>query len=89
MVITTTYGIEGHQVDSYMGVVSAAQILGLGGGNKGVQRGWQAGVDAVNTILAEQATALGADAVLSVRYLISGPQICATGTAVKLDNAGI
>ena len=78
MIITTTLSVEGRTVSEYLGIVSAAQVMVMPGGNKGVQRGWQAGV------LLQQAASLGADAVVGVSYTPFGMNICATGTAVRL-----
>jgi uncharacterized protein YbjQ (UPF0145 family) len=85
MIITTTASIEGRQITKYLGVVSAAVIPGFGGGQKGVQRGWKAGVAAATEILAQEATELGANAVIAAHFELSGIYICATGTAVMLD----
>ena len=85
MIITTAPIVDGHQIAQYLGVVSAAQIMVMPGGNKGVQRGWQAGVEGTTAILAEQAGALGANAVVGVSYQAFGMNICATGTAVRLS----
>ena len=82
MIITTTLSVEGRTVSEYLGIVSAAQVMP--GGNKGVQRGWQAGVDGATEILLQQAASLGADAVVGVSYTPFGMNICATGTAVRL-----
>lgn len=51
MIITTTLSVEGRTVSEYLGIVSAAQVMVMPGGNKGVQRGWQAGVDGATEIL--------------------------------------
>ena len=40
MIITTTLSVEGRTVSEYLGIVSAAQVMVMPGGNKGVQRGW-------------------------------------------------
>lgn len=84
MIITTSQTVEGRQISEYLGIVSAAQVMVLAAGNKGVQRGWQAGVDGATDILKQQATSLGADAVISARFEPFGSNICATGTAVRL-----
>ena len=78
MIITTTLSVEGRTVSEYLG------IMVMPGGNKGVQRGWQAGVDGATEILLQQAASLGADAVVGVSYTPFGMNICATGTAVRL-----
>lgn len=84
MIITTAYSVEGKNVREYLGVVSAAMVMVMPGGNKGVQRGWQSGVDGTTELLKHQAADLGADAVIAVRFEPFGSSICATGTAVKL-----
>ena len=55
MIVTTTLSVEGRTISEYLGIVSAAQVMVMPGGNKGVQRGWQAGVDGVTEILLQQA----------------------------------
>lgn len=84
MIITTSVAVEGRPVIEYLGIVSAAQVMVMPGGNKGVQRGWQNGVEGATAILQEQAAALGADAVIAARFEPFGMNICATGTAVRL-----
>ena len=59
MIITTTLSVEGRTVSEYLGIVSAAQVMVMPGGNKGVQRGWQAGVDGATEILLQQAAWIG------------------------------
>jgi len=85
MIITTSQAVDGHVVKDYLGVVSAAQVMVLPGGNSGVQRGWQSGVAGATVILKDQATSLRADAVIAVRYEPFGSNICATGTAVRFE----
>jgi len=84
MIITTAYSVEGRSIKEYLGVVSAAMVMVLAAGNKGVQRGWQAGVQGTTEILKQQAAELAADAVIAIKYEPHGANICATGTAVKL-----
>lgn len=84
MILTTSQTIEGRQITEYLGIVSAAQVMVLAAGNKGVQRGWQTGVDAMVEALKQQAASLGADAVIAARFEPFGSNICATGTAVRL-----
>jgi uncharacterized protein YbjQ (UPF0145 family) len=84
MIVTTAYSVEGRDIQEYLGVVSAAMVMVMPGGNKGVQRGWQAGVEGTTQILKQQANDLGADAIIAIRYEPHGMNICATGTAVKL-----
>lgn len=84
MIITTTQNVEGQQVVEYLGIVSAAVITALPGGNKATQRGWKAGVDDACKLLEQQASDLGADAVIAVSMQLQGMNLCAIGTAVKL-----
>lgn len=84
MIITTSFTVEGRPVIEYLGIVSAAQVMALPGGNKGVQRGWQTGVEGTVAVLQPQAAELGADAVIAARFEPFGSNICATGTAVRL-----
>lgn len=84
MIITTAYSVEGKNVQEYLGVVSAAMVMVMSGGNKGVQRGWQSGVEGTTEILKQKAADLGADAVIAAKFEPFGMNICATGTAVKL-----
>ena len=84
MIITTSFTVEGRPVIEYLGIVSAAQVMALPGGNKVVQRGWQTGVEGTVAVLQQQAAELGADAVIAARFEPFGSNICATGTAVRL-----
>lgn len=84
MILTTSQTIDGRQITEYLGIVSAAQVMVLGAGNKGVQRGWQTGVDATTEAMKQQSVGLGADAVVAARFEPFGSNICATGTAVRL-----
>ncbi len=83
MIITTSQTVGDRQISEYLGIVSAAQVMVLAAGNKGVQRGWQTGVDAMTEALKQQAASLGADAVVAARFEPFGSNICATGTAVR------
>ena len=85
MTVTTSQNIEGKRITDYMGIMSAAVVMAFPGGNKAVQRGWQAAVESIVTILEEQATTLGADAIIAVKFEPVGMHLCATGTAVKLE----
>lgn len=84
MIITTAQSIEGRQISEHLGIVSAAVITALPGGNKATQRGWKAGVDDACNLLEQQAADLGADAVIAVSMQLQGMNLCAIGTAVKL-----
>ena len=86
MIITTSPNIEGRQISNYLGIVSGAVVAALGGGNKGTQRGWKAGVDGVCEVLKQEAADLGADAIVSVSMEMNGMNLCAVGTAVKLES---
>jgi len=85
MIVTTSQNIEGKFATEYLGIVSGALVMALPGGNKAVQRGWQTAVEGVVAILVEQATRLGADSVIAVRFESVGGHLCGTGTAVKLE----
>lgn len=85
MIISTSLTIEGRKITAYLGVVSGAQVMVMAAGNKGVQRGWQTGIEGATEIMRQQAEELGADAVIAARFEPFGTSICATGTAVKLD----
>jgi uncharacterized protein YbjQ (UPF0145 family) len=85
MTITTSQNIEGKQISKYLGIVSAALVAALPGGNKATQRGWKAGVDGACQILEQQAKDLGADAVIAVQMQMIGSNLCAIGTAVNLS----
>lgn len=84
MIITTTDHIEGKTITEYLGIVCAANMVAFPGGSKMVNRGWHNGVNEVLPLLEEDAKALGADAVVRVQFTITGMNLCATGTAVKL-----
>lgn len=85
MILTTSQNIEGRQISEYLGIVSAAVITALPGGNKATQRGWKAGVDDACKLLEQQAAELGADAVIAVSMQLQGMNLCTIGTAVKLS----
>lgn len=85
MIITTSQGIDGHTITAYLGVVSAALIMVLPGGNKAVGRGWQTGVNEATELLALDAESRGANAVIAARFEPIGSHICATGTAVRIE----
>lgn len=85
MIVTTTNTIEGSKITEYIGVVSAAQVLVLPGGNKMVMRAWQTAVSEVLESLEEEASECNADAVIAVKITTHGSNICAVGTAVKLN----
>ena len=85
MIITTSFQIEGRKISEYLGIVSAAMVMVMPGGNKAVQKGWKAGVDGTTSILEEQAKLLGADAIVAIKFEPFGTSICATGTAVRLE----
>ena len=88
MILTTSQSIEGRPVSEYLDIVSYGtfatlpKIKDMGKGE------WRAGVDDVNKALAGQASSLGADAVIAIRYEYAphsvGYMVFAAGTAVKL-----
>jgi len=83
MIITTSHMVENHQIAEYLGVVSAALIIAMPGGNKAVMRGWQSGINEALTALKSEAADLKADAVIAVQFITHGSHLCATGTAVR------
>lgn len=85
MIVTTTNTIEGSKITEYLGIVSAARILVLPGGNKMIMRAWQTAVSEVLEFLEEEALECNADAVIAVKITTHGSNICAVGTAVKLN----
>ena len=85
MIITTSQNIEGRNIAEYLGIVSAATIFVMPGGNKMVDRGWKNAVEEVDKLLIQQAAEMGADAIIAVRYDAGiKMHLVATGTAVKL-----
>ena len=105
MIITTTPGVDGRKISSYMGVVTGEAILGanifkdLFAGIRDIVGGrsaaWEGELRRAREIaiseMAEQARAMGADAVVGVDldYESMGAHggmmmVSATGTAVKL-----
>lgn len=85
MIVTTAYIIEGKKIMRYLGIVSAARIIVLPGGNKMIQRAWENSVDEAVEILKQKAFELGANAVIAVRFEPSSTYIYATGTAVVIE----
>lgn len=84
MILTTTDSIEGRTVASYLGLVSAAVIAALPGGSKAMMRGMKAQTTEASSLLTAEAEALGADAVIGVKYATLGSNHVLLGTAVKL-----
>jgi uncharacterized protein YbjQ (UPF0145 family) len=103
MLITTTPGIEGRTVTQYLGVVTAQGVLGVnvfkdvgagvrnifGGRSKSYENELASGVSDALAEMEQQATHLGADAVVGVDidYESVGDNmlmVSASGTAVKL-----
>ena len=82
--LTVSLAILFHMAQ-YLGVVSAAQVLVLPGGNKMVMRAWQAAVSEVLESLEAEASECNADAVIAVTRTTHGSNICAVGAAVKLN----
>jgi uncharacterized protein YbjQ (UPF0145 family) len=103
MIVTTTNGVEGRTVSQYLGVVSAQSVLGVnafkdvaagmrnvfGGRSKSYENELSGGVAATVQELEEQASAVGADAVVGVDIDFETVgnnmlMVSASGTAVKL-----
>ncbi len=103
MLIVTTDGIEGRRIVQYLGIVSGDAIVGanvfrdvfarvrdvVGGRAGGYEKALRGAKEHALEDLAEQARALGADAVVAVDldYEVVGNSmlmVSANGTAVKL-----
>lgn len=103
MLIVTTDGIEGRRIAQYLGIVSGDAIVGanvfrdvfarvrdvVGGRAGGYEKALRGAKEHALEDLAEQARALGADAVVAVDldYEVVGNSmlmVSANGTAVKL-----
>ena len=103
MLVTTTPGIEGRTVTQYLGVVTAQGVLGVnvfkdvgagvrnifGGRSKSYENELASGVSDALAEMEQQASHLGADAVIGVDidYETVGDKmlmVSASGTAVKL-----
>jgi len=103
MLVTTTPGVDGRPVTEYLGVVTAQGVLGVnafkdvsagvrnifGGRAKSYENELAGGVSDVLAEIEEQATKLGADAVVGVDidYESVGDtmlMVSASGTAVRL-----
>ena len=107
MIITTTPQIEGRRITRYCGVVAGEAILGANvfkdlfaglrdivGGRSGMyERELQKARDIAMLELQQNAQALGANAVVGVRYdateIMSGvSEVLCYGTAVIVERAG-
>lgn len=85
MIITTTDTVEGRNIVQYLGPVSFATTAGGAlGGTKSITKSARSDVEKAWTALQEEATALGADAVVGVRYGCFRDNHFFLGTAVKL-----
>ncbi|GAB4359761.1 MAG: heavy metal-binding domain-containing protein [Kiloniellaceae bacterium] len=103
MLIVTTDGIEGRRIVQYLGIVSGDAIVGanvfrdvfarvrdvVGGRAGGYEKALRGAKEHALEDLAEEARALGADAVVAVDldYEVVGDSmlmVSANGTAVKL-----
>lgn len=103
MLIVTTDGIEGRRIVQYLGIVSGDAIVGanvfrdvfarvrdvVGGRAGGYEKALRGAKEHALADLAEEARALGADAVVAVDldYEVVGDSmlmVSANGTAVKL-----
>ena len=85
VITTTSDNIEGRTIKEYVGIVQSAEILVFPCGNKMVQNAWTNGVRNAVATMRKQAEDLKADAVISMRFAVYNGNLCATGTAVKLD----
>jgi len=85
MIITTTDSIEGRNIVQYLGPVSFATTAGGAiGGTKTITRGARADIEKAWAALQEEASTLGADAVVGVKYGCFRDNHFFLGTAVKL-----
>jgi len=106
MIITTTDGVEGRRVTEYLGVVTGEAVMGtnifhdlfagirdiVGGRSGSYEKELRKARDVALSEIAEQAQALGADAVVGVdldyEHLGGGDRsmlmVSANGTAVRL-----
>lgn len=106
MILTTTESVEGRIVSSYLGIVSGDAVMGtnlfrdlfasirniVGGRSQAYEKELRTAKDAALDALAEEAEALGADAVVAIDLdyeAIGGDSstmlmVCANGTAVRL-----
>ncbi len=80
MIITTTHGIDGRKIGSYLGLVSGEAVMGtnifrdlfasvrniVGGRSEAYEKELQAGREAAVAAMLVEARALGADAVVGV-----------------------
>jgi uncharacterized protein YbjQ (UPF0145 family) len=80
MIVTTTPGIDGRRIGSYLGLVSGEAVMGtnifrdlfasvrniVGGRSGAYEKELQSGREAAVAAMIEQAGALGADAVVGV-----------------------
>ena len=106
MIITTTESIEGRRIADYLGIVSGDAVMGtnifrdffagirdiVGGRSGSYEKELRKAKEAALDALAEEASSLGADAVVAVDLdyeVIGGDNntmlmVSANGTAVKL-----
>ena len=107
MILTTTESIEGQRIAGYLGIVSGDAVMGtnifreffagirdiVGGRSGSYEKELRKAKEAALDALAEEASSLGADAVVAVDLdyeVIGGDKntmlmVSANGTAVKLD----
>lgn len=106
MILSTTDGIEGRRITAYLGIVTGEAVLGtnifrdffagirdiVGGRSSSYEKELRKARDTALADMAEDAKALGADAVIGVdldyEHIGSGDRsmlmVSANGTAVKL-----
>jgi uncharacterized protein YbjQ (UPF0145 family) len=85
MILTTSNTIEGRAISEYLGIVTGAQIFHLSVGAKGADKKWATACNDVLSIMKKDAAALGANAVIAIRFCLDDYRAVATGTAVKLE----
>ena len=109
MIFSTTSGIEGREVDQYLGIVFGDAVIGInvfkdfmagmrnvfGGRSATYERELSAARDTVMNAIAQQAQAMGADAVIGIKldYETLGTNggmlmVTGSGTAIRLRNPG-
>jgi uncharacterized protein YbjQ (UPF0145 family) len=68
-----------------LGIVTGAQIFQLSVSAKGAEKKWASTCNDIIRLIKQEASALGADAVIAIRFCLDEPRAVATGTAVKLE----
>lgn len=77
--MTVYTGVSGHRSER------RSHVMVFSGGNKMVQNAWTNGINHAVAVMRTQAEGMKADAVICMRFAVYNGNLCATGTAVKLD----